>query len=116
MCIRDRADTLSVSGWPNTIWLTQQERRDRDQAIFGQLSFDVTDKLELNAGGRWFTTRNSLKGYFGFANGYSSGSSLDPVSYTHLDVYKRQVPNRCGSRFTPAAWRSGGALSLGWGP
>ena len=78
--IDNLADSLSVSGWPDTIWLTQQERRDRDQAIFGQLSFDVTDKLELNAGGRWFTTRNSLKGYFGFANGYSSGSSLDPVN------------------------------------
>lgn len=62
--IDNLADSLSVSGWPDTIWLTQQERRDRDQAIFGQLSFDVTDKLELNAGGRWFTTRNSLKGYW----------------------------------------------------
>ena len=72
------ADVLSVSGWPDTIWLTQQERRDRDQALFGQISFDVTDRLELTAGGRWFNTRNSLKGYFGFANGYSSGSSLDP--------------------------------------
>ena len=24
--------------------------------------------------------------------------SLDPVSYTHLDVYKRQVPGRAGRR------------------
>ena len=73
------ADVLSVSGWPETIWLTQQDRRDRDQAVFGQVSFDATDKLELTAGGRWFRSENGLKGYFGFANGYSSGSSLDPV-------------------------------------
>ena len=73
------ADVLSVSGWPETIWLTQQDRRDRDQAVFGQVSFDATDKLELTAGGRWFRSENSLKGFFGFANGYSSGSSLDPV-------------------------------------
>ncbi|MGV8922322.1 MAG: TonB-dependent receptor [Thermomonas sp.] len=73
------ADTLSVSGWADTIWLTQQDRRDRDQAIFGQVTFDVSDKLELNAGGRWFRSDNGLKGFFGFANGYSSGSSLDPV-------------------------------------
>ncbi|WP_256646599.1 TonB-dependent receptor [Thermomonas paludicola] len=73
------ADPLSVTGWPDTLWLTQQVRRDRDQAIFGQVSFDATDRLELTAGGRWFKSSNSLKGYFGFANGYSSGSSLDPV-------------------------------------
>ena len=73
------ADVLSVSGWPETIWLTQQDRRDRDQAIFGQVTFDVSDKIELNAGGRWFRSDNGLKGYFGFANGYSSGSSLEPV-------------------------------------
>ena len=24
---------------------------------------------------------------------------IDPVSYTHLDVYKRQRPDRCGVRF-----------------
>ncbi|MDE2407778.1 MAG: TonB-dependent receptor [Xanthomonadaceae bacterium] len=77
--INGLASDLSVSGWPDTIWLTQQERRDRDSAVFGQLSFDLTDRIELNAGGRWFTTRNNLKGYFGFANGYSSGSSLPPV-------------------------------------
>ncbi|WP_449446083.1 TonB-dependent receptor [Thermomonas brevis] len=73
------ADDLSVSGWPETIWLTEQDRRDRDQAVFGQVSFDATDKLELTAGGRWFRSENGLKGYFGFANGYSSGSTLDPV-------------------------------------
>ncbi|MEO5962540.1 MAG: TonB-dependent receptor [Thermomonas sp.] len=73
------ADVLSVSGWPQTIWLTQQDRRDRDQAIFCQVTFDVTDKFEMNAGGRWFRSDNGLQGYFGFANGYSSGSSLDPV-------------------------------------
>lgn len=73
------ADDLSVSGWPDTIWLTEQDRRDRDQAVFGQISFDATDRLELTAGGRWFRSENGLKGYFGFANGYSSGSSLDPV-------------------------------------
>lgn len=73
------ASVLSVSGWPETIWLTQQDRRDRDEAVFGQISFDATDKLELTAGGRWFRARNGLKGYFGFANGYSSGLGLDPA-------------------------------------
>lgn len=73
------ASSLSVSGWPDTIWLTQQDRRDRDEAVFGQISFDATDKLELTAGGRWFRAKNGLKGFFGFASGYSSGIGLDPV-------------------------------------
>jgi iron complex outermembrane receptor protein len=77
--INGLADSLSVSGYPDTIWLTEQDRSDQDQALFGQVTFDVTDKLELNAGGRWFRSNNGLKGYFGFANGYSSESSLDPV-------------------------------------
>lgn len=73
------ATSLSVSGWTDTLWLTQQDRRDRDQAIFGQVSFDATDKLELTAGGRWFRAENNLQGYFGFANGYSSQGGLAPV-------------------------------------
>ena len=72
------ASDLSVSGYEDTIWLTEQERDDRDKAVFGEVSFDVSDKLELTAGGRWFRAENALKGYFGFANGYSSQSSLDP--------------------------------------
>lgn len=73
------ASVLSVSGWPNTIWLTRQDRTDDDRAVFGQLSYDLTDRLELNAGGRWFHARNSLKGFFGFAEGYSSQSSQPPA-------------------------------------
>ncbi len=74
------ASDLSVSGWPDTIWLTQQDRRDRDQAVFGQVSFDATDKLELTAGGRWFRSENGLKGFFGFSNVFAPGTTTDPVN------------------------------------
>ena len=60
------APLLSVNGWPGTLWLTQQERVDRDYAMFGEASFDVTPKLTFTAGGRAFIYDNTLIGFFGF--------------------------------------------------
>ena len=77
---------LAVPGWPNTIWLTDQERTDRDQAIFGQASFNVTDKLILTGGIRGYHYDNSLYGFFGFGEGYNaltgfgSGMGVDGVN------------------------------------
>ena len=74
--IGNLAAELEVTGWPDTIWLTEQERIDRDQAIFGELSYDITDKLTVTGGARWFEAENSLQGYFGFGDGFSgSGKS-----------------------------------------
>ncbi len=67
------APALSVPGYPDTIWLTDQQRRDRDEAVFGELSFDVTDKLTLTGGLRHFKTENSLKGFFGYGPGFAFG-------------------------------------------
>lgn len=72
------ASLLSVRGWEDTIWLTQQERKDHDEAVFGELYFDFTDKLTATLGFRHFRAENALKGFFGFANGYSSQSSQPP--------------------------------------
>jgi len=63
---------VQVPGWDDTIWLTNQLREDTDQAIFGQVSFDFTDKLSGTAGLRYFEFENSIKGFFGFGAGYSS--------------------------------------------
>src|SRR5207249_3784085 len=38
----------------------------RDYAAFGEASFDVTPKITLTAGGRWYKFDNSLIGFFGF--------------------------------------------------
>lgn len=69
--INGLADALSVTGWPDTIWLTNQERIDRDRAVFGEVSFDITDKLTATAGFRSFRSENSLEGFFGFNANYS---------------------------------------------
>ena len=73
--MRDLDPQQWVTGWPDTIWLTQQDRRDRDSAVFGEASFDITDKLTLTAGGRYFWVDNSLKGFFGYGDwGWSSST------------------------------------------
>ena len=77
------AEDLQV---PDTddVWFTKQLRVDRDYAVFGELSFDITPKLTATAGGRWYKFNNSLKGFFGFGEGYSSSTGVsqcfaDPV-------------------------------------
>jgi len=63
----DQLPTLdSVSGWPQTWWLTNQIRVDRDYAVFGELSFDFTPKLTGTVGYRFYRYDNSLDGFFGF--------------------------------------------------
>jgi iron complex outermembrane recepter protein len=60
------APDLSVNGWPGTLWLTLEDRVDRDWALFGEGEFDITPKLTLIAGGRLFRYDNSLFGFAGF--------------------------------------------------
>jgi outer membrane receptor protein involved in Fe transport len=59
------ASAYNVTGWPNTWWLTEQERVDRDTAVFAELSYDITSKLTATVGARYFESRNSLQGFFG---------------------------------------------------
>jgi len=74
--INGLADSLSVTGWPNTIWLTEQVRTDKDEAVFGELSYDIIpDTLTATVGGRYFRADNSLGGFYGFSSGFYPGSS-----------------------------------------
>ncbi len=70
--VGDIADSETVTGWPHTIWLTDQYRVDRDYALFGEASFDILPNLTLTGGIRLFKADNSLQGFFGFAAGFSS--------------------------------------------
>lgn len=65
----------SVTGWPQTLWLTDQIRVDRDYAVFGELSFDFTPKLTGTVGYRFFRYDNSIDGFFGFGLHNPLGSS-----------------------------------------
>ncbi len=70
--IDDIADSITVTGTDSNIWLTKQLRIDRDYAAFGEISFDITDKLTLTGGGRVYKFDNSLVGFFGYSAGFSS--------------------------------------------
>lgn len=64
--------TLSVTGHPNTLWLTKQLRTDIDEAVFGEATYDLTPKFSVTGGLRYFWADNSLKGFFGFSSNFSS--------------------------------------------
>lgn len=66
--------SLSPTGHPGTIWLTEQKRVDRDKAAFGEVSFDILPNLTASAGIRFFEADNSLVGFYGYGAGYSSGT------------------------------------------
>lgn len=70
--IANLTDLFTVTGTDSNIWLTKQDRTDRDYAAFGELSFDVTDKLTLTGGGRLYRYKNSLVGFFGYNANFSS--------------------------------------------
>jgi outer membrane receptor protein involved in Fe transport len=69
--IQGMFDDWEVPGWPDTIWLTEQQRIDRDWAAYGQASFDITNQLTATAGIRFFKSHNTLFGFFGYGAGFS---------------------------------------------
>src|SRR5450631_3427432 len=67
----------SIPGHPNTIWLTDETRVDRDKAIFGQVTWDITQQLALTGGLRYFKADNTLEGFYGYSLNFSpSGSGM----------------------------------------
>lgn len=55
----------------DTVYLNRFDRDDRDRAIFGQLSFDITDTVELTVGARFFEPEVTVRGFFGFGLGFA---------------------------------------------
>jgi iron complex outermembrane recepter protein len=67
------APSLTVPGISgNTIWLTDEERVDRDEAEFAQVSWDITSQWELTGGFRQFHYDNSLQGFYGYSAPYAT--------------------------------------------
>ncbi|HRD27089.1 MAG TPA: TonB-dependent receptor [Caulobacter sp.] len=77
---------IEVSGWPDTIWLTQQFRTDKDYALFGEVAWDFHPGWTLTGGVRYFLSENGLKGFFGYGAGYSS-STGEAACDPSLPVY-----------------------------
>ncbi len=57
--------------FPGVVYLNSMDRTDYDQAVFGQIAFDLSDKFELSLGARYFEPEVHVKGFFGFGIGFS---------------------------------------------
>jgi outer membrane receptor protein involved in Fe transport len=68
--IQNFAPQLWVPGWNDTIWLTDQNRIDRDEAAFGEATFDITKQLSITGGIRYYHYDNTLFGFYGFSENY----------------------------------------------
>jgi outer membrane receptor protein involved in Fe transport len=92
---------LSVNGFDGTLWLTQQKRVDKDYALFGEASYDLTPQITLTAGGRWYKFDNSLIGFFGFGRNPTDGGD---------GPFSGSPPNAAGSNRTGVAqcWTESG--------
>jgi iron complex outermembrane receptor protein len=67
------AQSLSMPGLNNnTIWLTDEERVDRDQAAFGQATWDIDSSWSLTGGLRFYKYQNSLQGFYGYSANYQA--------------------------------------------
>jgi iron complex outermembrane receptor protein len=68
------ATALSIPNFPDAIWLTDEQRVDRDQAAFAQVQWDITSQWSVTGGLRYYKYDNSLEGFFGYGAGYSSST------------------------------------------
>jgi outer membrane receptor protein involved in Fe transport len=61
-----------------TVWQTYQIREDQDEAYFGELTYDFSDKVTGTFGARYFEFDNTLYGFNGFAR-HCTGQYIDGV-------------------------------------
>jgi iron complex outermembrane recepter protein len=76
------SEDLSVIPGINEIWLTSEQRVDRDKAVFAQATWDITSQLSLTGGIRHYTYDNSLQGFYGFSQAYDNLSGFSTGAST----------------------------------
>jgi outer membrane receptor protein involved in Fe transport len=94
--IDDLATSLSVTGYPGTLWLTNQKREDKDYALFGEVNWDVTSTVTLTGGLRFYKFDNTLYGFAGF------GPYPNPV-FSHTGESRCLTVNGLPSFLDPGA-------------
>lgn len=70
------SDYWSVPRNPGILYLTDQDRIDRDSALFADVTHDFTDKFKISAGLREFQVNNTLYGFFGYNANLPSASGV----------------------------------------
>jgi iron complex outermembrane recepter protein len=84
----------SVDRNPGILYLSDQDRTDRDSALFADVTHDFSDKFKMSAGIREFNVDNTLFGFFGYNQNISSlsGERICP-----LDANGNVIPDRPGT-------------------
>lgn len=92
--IANLAQSLWVTGWTGSWWLTKQQRVDRDSAVFGEATFDVVSGLSVTAGLRHFKYDNSLEGFrgYGLNNPLSANSGLGEAGVCDFTIQFQGAP------------------------
>jgi outer membrane receptor protein involved in Fe transport len=75
-------DPTGTAVFENTVYLNYVTRTDEDRAIFGNVSFDITDSLTLDVGGRYFEPTVEVDGFFGFGRGLNGGGYVGWSGFT----------------------------------
>jgi outer membrane receptor protein involved in Fe transport len=58
-------------------YITDQERVDKQMAVFGEVSYDLTDQLTATVGGRYFENETTLEGVTDYGYSYLSDPNQD---------------------------------------
>ena len=96
------AQSLSIPGLNNnSIWLTDEQRVDRDSAAFAQVTWDVWGGWSLTGGFREYKYDNSLQGFYGYSLAYTgpgphSGQATcgPPGGATRIRITRRFILRR----------------------
>ena len=78
--------------FPDTVYLNSYDREDTDEAIFGSLSYDITDDLEITVGARFFRPEVTVKGFFGFGQGFTPQWSSNGENKCTTQVDYKDAP------------------------
>jgi iron complex outermembrane recepter protein len=85
-------EIYSVDGSPGDLYVTNEQRTDRDYALFADGTFDITDSLKLSAGVRGFVADNSMNGFFGYGEVNGELASTGEGSCTTPIVFNSAAP------------------------
>jgi outer membrane receptor protein involved in Fe transport len=102
-------DEPNGTKYPGVVYLNSVDRVDTDKAVFGQVAYDLTDKLELTVGARFFKPEVTVKGFFGYGLGFNPGRA--PGSRASDGLVEPGDPRNGGSgAFSPlgAGWSRNG--------
>ena len=72
--------------FPGLVYLNSMDRTDTDEAVFGQIQFDITEQFELSLGARFFDNRDLGQGVLRVRTGLQSWQSAwhEPQRHTAL--------------------------------